>query len=76
MIFHIYGSGDTGSSDLVSLCVRNNVPYMFFDIRTSHKGVFENLIFLMQRGLITVPQVFRDDETYVGNLEMATGAMS
>ena len=65
----IYGSGDSGSAELVSAFQDLNIPYFFLDIRVIDNGVRGNLTKLLREGVTTVPQVWAGDGVYVGDFE-------
>ncbi len=63
----IYGSGDAGSIELKTQFALKHIPYQFYDIRTDRKY----LVHLLNLKLNSVPQVFNEDGSYLGDYEGA-----
>jgi hypothetical protein len=66
--YRIFASGDRGSADLTKMFAKRAVKFEVHDIRKKDvDGNLTNLSTLMGLGLRSVPQVFTNDGTYVGD---------
>jgi glutaredoxin-related protein len=73
----VYVSGDKGSQELLEMLMRKGVSHRVHDIRRlDEDGQRSALRTLLELRLNTVPQVFADDGTYVGDFDIVYGALS
>jgi glutaredoxin len=68
----IYVSGDMTSRAIVQLMIDKGVPFEKRDIRKDIPGEgARDLIFLQERGLLSVPQLFGPGGEHIGGFEEA-----
>lgn len=68
----VYGSGDPATALLRDHFFAKQIPIVFMDLRVHDvNGKPANLVFLLDKKLTTIPQVFTAEGVHVGDYEAA-----